>query len=196
MVRVFLRSCVEALGKRGLLLLLANVVYFPVILVSAFVAQLLFVPGPYPSENLSAPDFLLGSGLTVMVIGIFALNLVLSAFVVVTLPGVALFPLSVAALVFRAVLWGFIVSWLPSWLVLAALPTIVLEGEAYVIAAVAGIIIGASWIKPSWAFGRERQISRWEAFRLALGEGLRLYFWVLVLLFVAAIVETATILLL
>jgi hypothetical protein len=158
---------------------------------------LLFVPVLYPSENLGVPDFLLGTGsLLIMVVGIFVWNLVLSGFVVVTLPGVALFPLSVAALAFRAVLWGFIVSWLPSWLVLAALPTIVLEGEAYVIAAVAGIIIGASWIKPSWAFGREKQISRWEAFRLALGEGLRLYFWVLVLLFVAAIVETATILLL
>jgi hypothetical protein len=155
-----------------------------------------FVPPPYPSEGLAVPEFLVGADWFSLVVGIFFFNLVLSSFVVVTLPGIVFFPLSVAALAFRALLWGAIVSVVPAWLFLAALPTLILEGEAYVFAAVAGTLMGMSWVKPSWTFRRETQLSRWKAFRLSLGEGMQLYFWVVLLLIASAIVETATILLL
>lgn len=108
----------------------------------------------------------------------------------VTLPGIVFFPLSAAFLVFRAVLWGLLLYPLPSWLFLAVLPTLVLEGEAYVIAAVTGTVIGLSWVKSSLVF-RDEKLSKWEALKTALKEGVHLYKGVALLLLIAAIVETA-----
>jgi uncharacterized membrane protein SpoIIM required for sporulation len=129
-----------------------------------------------------------------MIFGIFVFNFVLSAIIVVTLPGIVFFPLSAGFLLFRAVLWGLLLYGLPNWLFLAVLPTLVLEGEAYVFAGVAGAVVGVSWVRPKILY-REGNLSGVEAFKKALRECLRLYFFVAVLLFVAAIVETATIIL-
>ena len=118
--------------------------------------------------------------------------MILSAFVAVTLPGIVFFPLSSAFLIVRAVLWGLLLYPLPSWLFLAVLPVLILEGEAYVIAAVAGTVAGLSWVKPGW-MSRGAELSRWEALKTALEEGIHLYKAVVALLFVAAIVETVTI---
>jgi uncharacterized membrane protein SpoIIM required for sporulation len=64
-----------------------------------------------------------------------------------------------------------------------------------VVAGVAGINLGLSWLKPSWAHKKEVS-SRLEAFKMALKECGYLYILVAMLLFAAAIVETATIYLL
>lgn len=127
-----------------------------------------------------------------MVLGIFFFNLVLSAFVVVTLPGIMFFPLSIVFLLFRAVLWGLEQYFSPTWLFLVSLPTLALEGEAYVFAATAGTIAGASWIKPNWICPEE-VISRSESFKKASKECLVLYILVAVFLFLAAVMETITI---
>jgi hypothetical protein len=112
---------------------------------------------------------------------------------VVTLPGFVFFPLSVVFLGFRAFLWGLLVFQLPTWALLIALPTILLEGEGYVFAAVAGTVVGTSWLKPQWLFGGEN-MRRIDSLKRALRECFSLYIVVIVLLFVAAIVETTTIL--
>jgi hypothetical protein len=111
---------------------------------------------------------------------------VVSAFVVVTVPGILFFPFSAAALAFRAILWGLLLYPLPSDYFLAALPTLILEGEAYVLAATAGTVTGFSWLKPETGF------SRWEALKKGLKECAQLYIPVSLLLFIAAIVESAT----
>jgi hypothetical protein len=168
-----------------------NLLFFGCVFVTVCLAQFVFLPVLFSGWSPGVPEVLLGSGWIVMVVGVFLFNLVFSAFVVVTLPGVAFFPLSVGFLLFRAVLWGLLLYALPTWLFLALLPTVVLEGEAYVFAGVAGAVVGVSWIKPNLLY-REEGLSRVEAFKKALKEYLRLYVFVVLFLFVAAVVEMAT----
>ena len=77
---------------------------------------------------------------------------------------------------------------------LAALPTLALEGEGYVLAALAGVNLGLAWLKPKWAY-RGEDLSRSEAVNKALKECARIYVFVAVFLFVAAVVETITLIL-
>lgn len=76
---------------------------------------------------------------------------------------------------------------------LVSIPTLILEGEAYALAAVAGTIVGASWLMPKRLY-RQEDITRTQAFREALKESLRLYVLVIVLLLVAATAEAVTLL--
>jgi hypothetical protein len=178
--------------RRARLLTVFNLLYFSAIFVAALVAGFLFPPSLYEGGSSIFGTFVFGDPV-VTVFWIFAFNLVLSAFVVVTLSGLAFFPLSTAALLVRAVLWGLLIYPLPAWAFLAALPTLILEGEAYVFAGVAGTTLGMSWLKPRWAYREESGLSRWSALKRAYGEFKRVYFVVAVLLFVAAIAETLTI---
>jgi hypothetical protein len=115
----------------------------------------------------------------------FLVNLVLGSAVVLTLPS-AIMPFAGILLgVYRATLWGLLFAptdvsgvgptlW---W----HLPTIVLEGEAYVVA-----MLGAwLWWRP--VVGSTG--ARWAAWRRGLGLQVRLYPLVAVLLAVAAIYE-------
>lgn len=188
----FLRACVEVLSKKERFLAMMNLVFFGCILVVALYVQFMFPP-PYEGRPVEVPDFLVGVGWPVMVVGILLFNLVLSGFVVVTLPGLVFFPLSAVALLYRAFLWGVLLSQLPTPQFLAVLPTVILEGEGYVIASVAGMTLGLSWLKPDWIYEGEG-LSRSEALRKALRECGRLYIVVVVVLLLAAIVETFTIL--
>jgi hypothetical protein len=166
-----------------------NLIYFSSICVAALVAGFIFPPPLYESGTSVFGTFVLGDPV-VTVFWIFVFNLFLSAFVVVTLSGLAFFPLSAVALLVRAVLWGLLIYPLPAWAFLAALPTLVFEGEAYVFAGVAGTTLGMSWIKPNWVFRVEGELSRWDSLKKAYGEFKHVYFVVVLLLFVAAIVET------
>jgi uncharacterized membrane protein SpoIIM required for sporulation len=68
-----------------------------------------------------------------------------------------------------------------------------LEGEAYVLAALAGVNLGMSWLKPSWVYKKEQNgFSRSEALRKAFMDCGYVYVFVVVLLLAAAIVETLT----
>ncbi|MEM2118494.1 MAG: hypothetical protein QW840_00005, partial [Candidatus Bathyarchaeia archaeon] len=165
-----------------------NAAFFSAILISAFVFQLLYPPPLSPGEGETFPLLKLlpfsGGGLVLFAI-IFFSNLVVTAFVMTSLPGFVLFPLSGVLLVYRAVLWGLLFAPLPLGWFLAALPTLVLEGEAYVFAALAGTVVGVSWV-------RRGEKPRSEAFRAALGEAKALYVFVFGFLLVAAAVEVAT----
>jgi len=189
----FLKSCANAVVRRRSFLLVFNLIYFSTIFVAALVASFLFPPPP----NLSGSQGVFGGFLygdpVVTVVLVFLNNLVLSAFIVVTLTGLVFFPLSVVALSVRAVIWGLLVYPLPGWAFLAALPTLVLEGEAYVFAGVAGTALGLSWFKPRWAYREESGLSRWDSLKRAFGEFKRMYFFVVLLLFVGAMVETLAI---
>lgn len=107
------------------------------------------------------------------------------------MPGFAFFPLSSAFLAYRALIWGFLLSRQPTWLLLIAMPTVILEGLGYCFAASAGTIVGLSWIKPKWVYGAET-LNRIEAFKRALKECLTNYFFVTIFLFLAAIIELIT----
>lgn len=192
MAKSFLRSCMKSVAERGKLLAVFNALYFCSIFVAAWVASVLFVPPPYEGWSPEILRTFLNGNSLFMVVGIFLSNLVLSAFVVVTLPGLVFFPLSSVTMVLRAILWGLLIYPLPSWAFIVALPTLILEGEAYVLAAVAGTTWGMSWLKPSWIYKGEK-ISRFDALKMASKECQHLYFFVILLLFVGAVVETLTI---
>lgn len=127
-----------------------------------------------------------------MFVSIFLFNLILSGFVWVTLSGLGFFVLPVVFLLVRAALWGVLLNGLPAPWFFVAFPTLILEGEGYVLAGVAGVDLGLSWLKPEWVYGRE-ELSRLESVKRALKDCARIYVLVVVLLFVAAVLETATI---
>lgn len=166
-----------------------NLLFFGGILAVGVVMRVLFPPPLYPSWY----SMFLGSppkDAAAMVLSILATNLLITALVFTTLPGIAFFPLSAGFLAYRAVLWGLVVWATPATLLIKTLPVILLEGEGYVLAALAGTIFGLSWFKPKWL--NLGKISRTEAFVVeGTNEFLSLYVFVVLLLFVSAIVEAA-----
>jgi hypothetical protein len=166
-----------------------NVLFFGVAFVTALLASVLFVaPLASGQKAFIYPSFVGDNGFLLFLF-IFGFNFVVSAFAVVTLPGFLFFPLSAVALAYRAVLWGLLLSLQSISCFLVLLPVVVLEGEAYVFAAVAGASTGFSWVKP------EKDMGRFEAFRKALKRCLWVYVFVAVFLFVAAVAETAAVVL-
>jgi hypothetical protein len=188
---LFLRAIIDVLSERGKLVTIFNVAFFCSIFIAVLIAQFVFPPPVYLDKPLPESWIVFGNEWYTVFLGILASNLVLSAFVMVTLSGLLFFPLSAFFLMFRAVLWGLLLYSLPSWVFLVVLPTVVVEGEAYVVAAVVGTVTGLSWVKPDWMFKNEK-LSRWGTLKVALREGLYLYAVVVLLLFAAAIIETVT----
>ncbi len=190
MARAFLVSCVETLLRRSLLVVAMSSLYFGFIVVGAFLGQARFLP----FYELPGGDglFFVEASLPLMIVGIFVLNLVVSGFFFTTLPGLVFFAFPVGVLVLRALVWGALLNWLPTSGLLVALPSFVLEGESYVLAAVSGINLGLSWLKPDWV-NENRGFSRLEALKIASKECLHLYGLVAAFLFGAAVIEAITI---
>jgi hypothetical protein len=188
----FFKSPVKVVLSRLGLLALLNALFFGCLLVTAVISGVVYVPVDYLAvlEPGLASSFQ-GNWLLVFLY-IFGFNLCLSALLFVTLPGIVFFPLSAALLVFRAVLWGFFVYLLPLGSFFTTLPTLLFEGEAYVFAAAGGVVTGASWLKPKW-LGQVAGISRGRDFKQGLEMCSRFYVFVVLLLLVAAAVETLSI---
>jgi hypothetical protein len=183
-------AAVDFVFSRWKLLSALNAVFFSVALGVGLIAGFVLAPSVYYGQPVYVfPQFLYGSVL-LMFLFIFCFNLAIGAFAVVTLPGFLFFPLSAALLTFRAVLWGLILSPLPQGLFLVALPTLVLEGEAYVLAAAVGTTVGYSWLT------RPKDLTRSKAFTDTFKRDVSAYVFVILLLLTAAAVESATIMLL
>lgn len=131
------------------------------------------------------------SNALLMVVSIFLFNLGFSGFLLVTLTGLVFFVLPLTFLLYRASLWGLLLNGLSTPSLLAALPTLILEGEGYVLAGVAGVNLGLSWLKPRWVYGREVS-SRLESVKWAVKDCARIYVLVAAFLLVGAVVETLT----
>jgi len=185
------RSGLAVVSLRGRLWAFLNLVFFVSVFGVAFAVELLFPPELSVGWQPRFPELIFGDTFLVIFLSIFFSNLILSAFVFVTLPGFVFFPLSGAMLVYRAFLWGLLLRYQPTWLLLAALPTLVLEGEGYVLAAVGGTVAGVSWVKPKRVY-KEEDLSRFAAFKKALKECLGIYVFVSIVLLVASAVETVT----
>jgi hypothetical protein len=127
-----------------------------------------------------------------MILAIFLFNLVLSGLVVLALPGLVFFPLSAVFLAVRGALWGFMLNQPSTVPFMLMLPTLVLEGEGYVLVSMTGAILGLCWLKPNWIYGDE-QLSRRDALKFSVKEVLHLLFLGAMLLFLAAVIETLTI---
>jgi len=189
-MRDFFRSLFLVVSRRSWVLMFLNWLFFGFIVVGALLGQagvvqvytLLPFSEVFPIE--------VGSAL-LMVGFIFVFNLVLSGFLFLTLSGLAFFVLPLGLLSLRGLLWGVLFGGVSTPVFLVALPTLILEGEGYVLAALAGVYLGLSWLKPKWAY-RGEDLSRLEGVKRALKDGARVYVFVVLLLLVAAVVETAT----
>jgi hypothetical protein len=188
---VRLSSYLAVFYVRDKLLALMNLAFFGCVFVISVVSEFLIPPKPYLGSYPSFPEIPLNFDFLLTVFSIFLFNLSVSAFTVVTLPGFVFFPLSMVFLLFRAVIWGLLLYYQPTWVFLIVVPTLVLEGEAYCFAAVAGMVVGASWIKSEWLF-HDGNFSRVEAFKKALRECLVIYVFVVLFLFFAAVLEAVT----
>jgi hypothetical protein len=180
-------ASVNFVYSRWRLLSVLNAVFFSVALGVGLTSSLIF-PSPvyYSQPAYVLPQFLQGNVL-LMFLFIFCFNLAVAAFGFITLPGFLFFPLSAVLLTLRAVLWGLLLGPLSSGLFLDVLPTLVLEGEAYVLAAAVGMTVGYSWLR------RSADVSRYERFKSALKRGMSAYVLVILFLVAAAAVESATI---
>jgi len=188
-LKVSLVPLVGFLSSRWKLISVLNLLFFGLALGIGPVAGLVFPPQVYAGQSpFVFPEPVTGNPL-LMVLFIFAFSLAVSAFLVVTLPGLVFFPLSAVALGLRALLWGLLLYPLPLWYFLAALPTVVLEGEAYVLASAVGVTVGFS------GFKRRKELSWGQARIDALRDSVPAYILVAAILLVSAVVESATLLL-
>jgi hypothetical protein len=192
----FQLSIINFLRERWKLLVVLNLLFFSTVTVTLFIVGLTMQPSLANSDwKPSGSQLLPFGGWLGILLGIFIFNLIISSLVFISLPGFLFFPLSGALLLYRAILWGFLLYTFPLRIFLMALPTVVLEGEAYVLAASAGTLVGMSWVKPVWT-NRDRAPSpRLQALRTMLKEFMGIYLALVILLFAAAIAETVAILL-
>lgn len=188
---MFRISIMKFLSIRLRLLVIMNLIFFDGVFLSVFMFEWLFPYPLYLGSPQPIPLDSIGGNLPLLIFSIFFSNMVLSSFIFVTLPGFAFFPLSSAFLAYRAYIWGFLLSRLPTWLLLIAMPTIIFEGLGYCFAALAGTIVGLSWIKPQWVYGGG-SLNRIESVKKALKECLASYFFVTIFQFLAAIIEATT----
>lgn len=177
------------LSARGKLLAFMNFAFFGSFFLFVVLFDVVLYPTLYSDLKLPFPELFSSSSIYLALLNIFLSNLFLSAIAVITLPGFIFFPLSVGFLLFRSFIWGLLFSQQPSLIFLVAVPTLIIEGEAYCIAAVCGTVVGASWVKPRWVYGSE-DLKRRESFKRALKECIGLYVFVILLLLIAAIIET------
>ena len=178
-------------SKRGMFLALLNLLFFGGVFAVVTVSEWLFPPSL--DLNVRAPflEAFFNGDFYVSAFAIFIFNLAWSVFVFILIPGFFFFPLSITSLFFRAFIWGSLLYSQPTWILLVAIPTVILEGEGCVLAAFAGTLAGASWVKPEWVYCGE-SLGRREAFGRSLSECSAVYALVIVLILAGAVVETAT----
>lgn len=128
----------------------------------------------------------LGGNIPLQILYTFAFNLVFGAFFTTTVSGVAFFvPYMVA--VWR----GFVIGLLTFGLIdtpsmaIAFYGTFILEFFAYSLSSAVGTDIGLTLIWPE----RKKLASRKEALRVAFRDGADIYFFIIIILFIAAIWE-------
>jgi len=167
-----------------------NVVFWGAIIVGGFLTQYTEVlPFSLPVGSdfwgiSYAPGWL--------AVEIFVWNFVLSAFVLLGVLGAVFFGFPLVILVYRGLLWGFMLQFVPTDKFFLVLPTLFLEGLGYVLAGVAGITVGLAWLWPKLVFPG-KDFSRSDALAEAFVDGLGIFVLVAIVLLVAAVVEVATI---
>lgn len=180
------------ISRRRKVFVLLNTLFFDCVFLGVLLSQFLYVPPLYRGGSLGILTWFLGLDWPWMILVIFVFNLVFSGLVVLTLPGLVFFPLSAVFLAMRGALWGIMLDQPSTVPFPLLLPTFALEGEGYVLASMAGTVLGLSWLKPHWMY-KDEGLSRLNALKTSLREAIRPLFLSAILLFLAAVVETLTI---
>lgn len=132
----------------------------------------------------------IGAGDVVKIIAtIFVFNSIFGSFLAITL--LNLVGLGILVFIYRPIMWGLIyapTSPSATMLLIAVIPTLILEGVAYVIAFAASLDFVLAIAKPK-SLGEE---SRFKAWKKAWVYNLKSYVLVLIMLLVAAVVESIT----
>ena len=132
----------------------------------------------------------IGAGDVIKIIAtIFAFNSILGSFLAITV--LNLVGLGTLVFIYRPIMWGLIyapTSPSAAVLLIAVIPTLILEGIAYVIAFTASLDFVLAIAKPK-SLGEE---SRFKAWKKAWIYNLKSYVLVLIMLLVAAVVESIT----
>lgn len=124
-----------------------------------------------------------------IIVTIFAVNSILGSFLAITLLNIT--GLGTLVFIYRPLIWGILYAPTSPQAVMTlivVLPTLLLEGIAYIIAFTASTDFILAVAKPK-SFGEE---SRFKAWKKAWIYNLKSYVLVLIMLFVAAVVETVT----
>jgi hypothetical protein len=187
----FLKSCLTIIPSRWKLFVSLNLFFFGCIFITLLVATIIPLPATYLSQYTIARNLFQDSNWLFVLASIFSHNLGI-ALLAITLPGIAFFALSMIHPLYTAISLGLLTIYpATSQQFFLMFPTLVLEGEAIVLAVMAGVIAGASWFNPKWHYPTE-DLSRVDAFMRGLGECLRIYIIAVLVFFIAAIVETVT----
>lgn len=122
-----------------------------------------------------------------------AVNLFLGSFLVLTLPSLFV-PFSGILLgLYRALLWGLLLA--PQGVLAAPMVphslTLILEGQGYILAMLGAYVIGKGLLMP-WVYGVRNPL---RGYLIGLGQCIRLYPLVILVLAVAALYEAAEIIL-
>jgi len=189
----FLGNCLSVVSKRILFLMVFSWLFFGSVLVGASLVQFRYgVPSVLPmGYGLFVPE---KADWYIVLLEIFFWNLVVNGFVLLSLSGLLFFGLPILFLLWRALILGTLLAGLSSPLFFVTTVTLVFQGEAYVLACVEGASLGLSWLKPTWVYKGE-DLSRFESLKKTLSDGVRIYVFVALFLFFAAVLETLAVVL-
>jgi hypothetical protein len=193
-----LEPCFALIRENGRAYFVLNLVYFGLVLLGFVVSAL----DPAIQKALQAAmradfehgllarvaDLYRSGNVPMAALVTFAVNAVIGAFAVITLPSFLIPFAGFVAGCYRAAVWGLTLSPTDPRMLLAMIPhslTILLEGEAYVVAMFGCYLWGKWLIQPASAgFPGFR-----EAYRAGLRANLQLYRLILLLLAVSAVYE-------
>ena len=133
-----------------------------------------------------------GSGQVLLAAALtFAVNLVLGSFVFITVPSLIVPFSGILVGVYRALLWGLLFS--PTAFLGAGIlfhwPTILLEGQAYIMVMLAAYAQGMAFLRPKTVGAKTRGQGYWEGVKRSV----RIYVLVAITLLVAAIYEAVSV---
>jgi hypothetical protein len=169
---------------------LFNILLFGSILVTILCSTFLLPPSAYWVNQQPFNKNIASSVGWTDFLNIFLHNFAL-AVLIATLPGIVFFPLSIGSLIYTGISNGIAAYPLTGWQFVVTLPTLVLEGEGLVVAALAGTVLGVSWLAPSWLF-TEEQLSKTDTFKRTCKNCLKICLLAVAIFLIAAIVETTT----
>ena len=133
-----------------------------------------------------------GGHLLLAIVLTFAANLVVGSFIDITLPSLIVPFSGLLVGAFRALLWGLMFS--PTAVIGAGffllLPTMILEGQAYVLVMLAAWVQGMAFLRPKKSVGaKTHRGGYWEGVKLSV----RIYLLAAIVLLVAAVVEAVSV---
>jgi hypothetical protein len=196
-----LRSSLTLVGEHRRAYLLLNLAYYGLIVAAMVYAA--FHPsmqrslldevgralGTGPMETLAGAYS--GGHLLLAIVLTFAVNLVVGSFLYITLPSLIVPFSGLLVGAFRALLWGLMFS--PTAVMgagfLLLLPTMILEGQAYVLIMLAAWVQGMAFLWPNSVGAKTHRMGYWEGVKRSA----RVYVLLAIVLLVAAVVEAVSV---